>query len=118
MPSGVVQESPDRCARASHLPRLLIQKNINVSGPIPADSIFFQAFLGKYDAILSLYHDQGHIAAKTFDFYGTVSVTLGLPFIRTSVDHGTAFNIAGKGIADSRSLEEAIKVAVQLVSII
>jgi 4-hydroxythreonine-4-phosphate dehydrogenase len=96
----------------------LQRRNINVSGPIPADSIFFQAFLGKYDAVLSLYHDQGHIAAKTFDFYGTVSVTLGLPFIRTSVDHGTAFNIAGKGIADSRSLEEAIKVAVQLVSII
>ena len=95
----------------------LQRRNINVSGPIPADSIFFQAFLGKYDAVLSLYHDQGHIAAKTFDFYGTVSVTLGLPFIRTSVDHGTAFNIAGKGIADSRSMEEAIRVAVQLVSI-
>lgn len=93
-------------------------RNIKVSGPIPADSIFFQAFSGKYDAILSLYHDQGHIAAKTFDFYGTVSVTLGLPFIRTSVDHGTAFNIAGKGIADSRSLEEAIRVAVQLTSIV
>ena len=96
----------------------LQRRNINASGPIPADSIFFQAFLGKFDAILSLYHDQGHIAAKTFDFYGTVSVTLGLPFIRTSVDHGTAFNIAGKGIADSRSLEEAIKVAVQLASIV
>jgi 4-hydroxythreonine-4-phosphate dehydrogenase len=93
-------------------------RNITVSGPIPADSIFFQALSGKYDAVLSLYHDQGHIAAKSIDFYGTVSVTLGLPFIRTSVDHGTAFNITGKGIAESRSLEEAIKVAVELASII
>jgi len=61
-----------------------------------------------------LYHDQGHIAAKTADFYGTVSVTLGLPFIRTSVDHGTAYDIVGKGVANSRSLEEAIKLAAQL----
>jgi 4-hydroxythreonine-4-phosphate dehydrogenase len=95
----------------------LQSRTINVSGPIPADSIFFQAFSGQYDAILSLYHDQGHIAAKSVDFFGTVSVTLGLPFIRTSVDHGTAFNIAGKGIANTRSMEEAIKVAVQLANI-
>ena len=96
----------------------LQRRNIKVSGPIPADSIFFQAFAGKYDAVLSLYHDQGHIAAKTVDFYGTVSVTLGLPFIRTSVDHGTAFDIAGQGMANSRSMEEAIKVAIQLTSTI
>ncbi|MDQ1280149.1 MAG: 4-phospho-D-threonate 3-dehydrogenase / 4-phospho-D-erythronate 3-dehydrogenase [Thermoproteota archaeon] len=91
-------------------------KGINVIGPVPADSVFHQAFSGKYDAVLSLYHDQGHIAAKTVDFYGTVSATLGLPFIRTSVDHGTAFDIAGKGIADSKSMEEAIKAAVDLLS--
>lgn len=84
---------------------------VDVVGPVSADAVFHQAFSGKYDAVISLYHDQGHIAAKTFDFQGTVSVTLGLPFIRTSVDHGTAFDIAGKGIADSRSLEEAIRVA-------
>jgi len=72
--------------------------------------------VGRYDSVLSLYHDQGHIAAKTVDFYGTVSVTLDLPFIRTSVDHGTAYDIAGKGIANAESLVEAIKVAAELVT--
>jgi 4-hydroxythreonine-4-phosphate dehydrogenase len=91
-------------------------RGIKVYGPIPADSVFHQAVEGKYDAVLSLYHDQGHIAAKTLDFYGTVSVTLGLPFIRTSVDHGTAHEIAGRGIANPTSLNEAIKVAVDLVN--
>ena len=86
---------------------------INAVGPIAADSVFQQAFSGKYDAVLSLYHDQGHIPAKTIDFHGTVSVTLGLPFVRTSVDHGTAFDIAGKGIANSKSLEEAIRSAAE-----
>jgi len=94
----------------------LRKKGIDIYGPIPADSVFHQAVEGRYDAVLSLYHDQGHIAAKTLDFYGTVSVTLGLPFIRTSVDHGTAHDIAGKGIANPRSLEEAIKLAAQLAS--
>jgi 4-hydroxythreonine-4-phosphate dehydrogenase len=89
---------------------------IRVDGPIPADSVFHQALEGKYDAVLSLYHDQGHVAAKTLDFYGTVSVTLGLPFVRTSVDHGTAYDIAGKGIANPESLIKAIKLAVELVT--
>jgi len=93
----------------------LRKRGINVRGPIPADSVFHQAVEGRYDAVLSLYHDQGHIAAKTLDFYGTVSVTLGLPFVRTSVDHGTAHDIAGKGIANPRSLEEAIRLAAVLV---
>jgi len=88
----------------------------NVVGPVPADTVFHKALGGAYDAVLSLYHDQGHIAAKTVDFYGTVSVTFGLPFIRTSVDHGTAYDIAGKGLADSRSMEEALKLAAQLAS--
>ncbi|KYO64107.1 4-hydroxythreonine-4-phosphate dehydrogenase PdxA [Thermovenabulum gondwanense] len=87
------------------------EEGIRVEGPVPADSVFYWARLGCYDAVLSLYHDQGHIAAKTLDFERTVSVTTGLPFIRTSVDHGTAFDIAGKGIASSVSMEEAIKVA-------
>ncbi len=81
---------------------------ILVEGPIPADSVFHLAKEGKYDAVLSLYHDQGHIAAKTFDFRKTVSLTLGLPFLRTSVDHGTAFDIAGQGVADETSMVEAI----------
>ena len=95
----------------------LQRMGVNAVGPIPADSVFHKAFEGGYDAVLSLYHDQGHIAAKTADFYGTVSVTLGLPFIRTSVDHGTAYDIAGKGIANSKSLEEAIKLAAHLSKI-
>jgi 4-phospho-D-threonate 3-dehydrogenase / 4-phospho-D-erythronate 3-dehydrogenase len=86
-------------------------KGINVVGPVPADSVFYQALKGKFDAVLSLYHDQGHIATKTLDFERTISLTIGMPFLRTSVDHGTAFDIAGKGIASSVSMEEAIRLA-------
>ena len=93
----------------------LTAKGIRVVGPVPADTVFLKVLEGRYDAVLSLYHDQGHIAAKTVDFYGTVSVTLGLPFVRTSVDHGTAYDIAGKGVANPRSLEEAIELAAELV---
>lgn len=82
-----------------------------VAGPVPADSVFHQALEGRYDGVLSLYHDQGHIAAKTLDFYGTVSLTMGLKFLRTSVDHGTAFDIAGRGIADARGMTAAIRAA-------
>jgi 4-hydroxythreonine-4-phosphate dehydrogenase len=87
------------------------QKGLEVEGPIPADSVFNLTREGFFDAVLSLYHDQGHIAAKTYDFYRTVSLTMGLPFLRASVDHGTAFDIAGKGIANEVSLVEAIKTA-------
>ncbi len=83
----------------------------NVFGPIGADSVFFQAFEGRYSSVMSLYHDQGHIATKTVDFYRTISITAGMPILRTSVDHGTAFDIAGKGIATGISMEEAILVA-------
>ena len=65
---------------------------------------------GKYDAILSLYHDQGHIACKTYDFEKSVTLTFGLPFIRSSVDHGTAFDVAGKNIAQGNSMIESTKV--------
>lgn len=81
---------------------------------VPADAAFFQAREGRFDGVLSLYHDQGHVAAKTVDFFGTVSCTLGLPVIRTSVDHGTAFDIAGKGIADARGQVAALRVAAAL----
>ncbi|BDG47818.1 4-hydroxythreonine-4-phosphate dehydrogenase PdxA [Parageobacillus sp. KH3-4] len=91
--------------------QMAVEKGINAVGPVPADSVFHQALHGKYDAVLSLYHDQGHIAAKMTDFERTISITNGLPFLRTSVDHGTAFDIAGKGIAVSISMEECIKVA-------
>jgi 4-hydroxythreonine-4-phosphate dehydrogenase len=86
---------------------------IDVTGPCPADSVFHIGKSGKYDAILSLYHDQGHIACKTLDFEKSVTLTFGLPFIRSSVDHGTAFDIAGKGIADEISLIESTKVVVE-----
>ncbi|WPK12203.1 4-hydroxythreonine-4-phosphate dehydrogenase PdxA [Lysinibacillus louembei] len=92
---------------------LAVAEGIDAVGPVPADSVFFQALNGKYDAVLSLYHDQGHIAAKMTDFHRTISITNGLPFLRTSVDHGTAFDIAGKNIAESVSMEECIKVAAQ-----
>jgi 4-hydroxythreonine-4-phosphate dehydrogenase len=86
-------------------------RGVNVTGPVSADSVFAQALKGKYSAVLSLYHDQGHIAAKTVDFEKTTSMTIGMPFIRTSVDHGTAYDIAGRGIASSVSMEEAIRLA-------
>jgi 4-phospho-D-threonate 3-dehydrogenase / 4-phospho-D-erythronate 3-dehydrogenase len=88
-------------------------RGMRVSGPVPADSVFHMARIGRYDAVLSLYHDQGHIAAKMMDFEKTVSVTLGLPILRTSVDHGTAFDIAGTGKASAVSMIEAIKVAAE-----
>jgi 4-hydroxythreonine-4-phosphate dehydrogenase len=88
---------------------------IDARGPFPADSIFTRAINGEFDTVLALYHDQGHIAIKVHGFENSISVALGLPFVRTSVDHGTAFDIAGKGIADCRSMEEAIRVAAQLV---
>lgn len=89
------------------------KEGINVEGPVGADSVFNLAKNGKYTAVLSLYHDQGHIACKTLDFDRTVSLTLGLPFLRTSVDHGTAYDIAGTGKARCTSLKEAIKKAVE-----
>ncbi len=82
-----------------------------VVGPIGADSVFHQAAIGRYNSVLSLYHDQGHIAAKTLDFERTISVTNGMPILRTSVDHGTAFDIAGKGIVSEVSMMEAILLA-------
>jgi 4-hydroxythreonine-4-phosphate dehydrogenase len=79
----------------------------DVSGPVPADSVFHQGLQGRFDGVLSQFHDQGHIAAKTVDFDGTVSVTAGLPILRTSVDHGTAFDIAGTGRASHRTMASA-----------
>jgi 4-hydroxythreonine-4-phosphate dehydrogenase len=84
---------------------------INAIGPVPADSVFHLGKLGHYDAILSLYHDQGHIACKTLDFERSITITFGLPFIRSSVDHGTAFDIAGTGKAGTVSMRESTVVA-------
>jgi 4-hydroxythreonine-4-phosphate dehydrogenase len=91
-------------AEASRRGRLVV-------GPIGADSVFHQAKSGRFAAVLSLYHDQGHIACKTLDFERTVSLTLGMSFLRTSVDHGTAFDIAWKAEASAVSMVEALLAA-------
>ena len=85
---------------------------LDVHGPIPADSVFHQGLVGRFDGVLSHFHDQGHIPAKTFDFDGTISVTVGLPILRTSVDHGTAFDIAGTGKAGHGTMLSAYLAAV------
>lgn len=95
----------------------LIKKDINAAGPFPADSIFHQAASGRYDAVIAMYHDQGLAAIKTLDYKHTVNITLGIPIIRTSVDHGTAEDIAWKGIADDANLIAAIEMAVNMVKI-
>lgn len=95
------------------LPAVLKAKKngCNVSGPHSADTIFYQALKGRFDAVISMYHDQGLIPVKIKGFGRSVNITLGLPIRRTSVDHGTAFDIAGRGIADTASLFEALKFA-------
>jgi 4-phospho-D-threonate 3-dehydrogenase / 4-phospho-D-erythronate 3-dehydrogenase len=87
-------------------------RGLAVAGPVPADAVFHHGLIGRYDGVLSQYHDQGHIAAKTYDFDGTISVTVGLPVLRTSVDHGTAFDIAGTGTADHGTMRSAYLAAV------
>ncbi|MGD9564020.1 MAG: 4-hydroxythreonine-4-phosphate dehydrogenase PdxA [Pyrinomonadaceae bacterium] len=90
---------------------------IDVSGPYSPDTIFLRGYRGEFDAIVACYHDQATIAVKALSFGSSVNVTLGLPIIRTSVDHGTAFDIAGKGIADASSMKAAIRLAADLVLI-
>ena len=86
----------------------------NASGPFPADTVFMRAMRGEFDVVVACYHDQGLIPVKLAAFGKAVNVTLGLPIIRTSVDHGTAFDIAGKGVADPGSMIEAVKLAAKL----
>lgn len=86
----------------------------DVHGPLPADTLFFLAGRGDYDMVVAMYHDQGHGPIKVLGLEAGVNITVGLPVIRTSVDHGTAFDIAGKGIADERSLVEALRQAAEL----
>ena len=87
---------------------------IDAHGPLPADTAFFLAGRGDYDLIVAMYHDQGHGPVKVLGIESGVNITVGLPVIRTSVDHGTAFDIAGKGLADPRSMIEAIRQAAEL----
>ena len=84
---------------------------IDASGPWPADTLFWRAAGGEFDFVVAMYHDQGHVPVKLAGFDEGVNVTLGLPFLRTSVDHGTAFDIAGKGVARWQSMAAAIRLA-------
>jgi 4-hydroxythreonine-4-phosphate dehydrogenase len=87
---------------------------LGAAGPLPADTVFVKALRGEFDAVLAPYHDVGMTAVKVSGFGTGVNITLGLPFIRTAPDHGTAFDIAGKGIADAGSMRAALELAVQL----
>ena len=84
---------------------------MRVSGPYPGDTVFFRAKQGEFDGAVAMYHDQGHAAVKMLGIWLGVNVTLGLPIVRTSVEHGTNFDLAGTGRSDARSLIEAIKLA-------
>ncbi|KWZ85136.1 4-hydroxythreonine-4-phosphate dehydrogenase PdxA [Heyndrickxia coagulans] len=90
------------------------EEGISVFGPLPADTLFFRAVRGDFDVVVAMYHDQGHGPIKVLGLDAGVNITVGLPIIRTSVDHGTAFDIAGKGIADEKSMLEAMRQAVEL----
>ena len=89
-------------------------KGIECSGPHAADTVFLQASRGAYDLVVAMYHDQGHIPMKLLDFEGTVNISLGIPIVRTSVDHGTAFDIAGTNQADPRSMKQAMRMAARM----
>lgn len=92
------------------------KRGFHVSGPYPGDTVFFRANQGEFDATVAMFHDQGHVAAKMLGIWKGVNVTLGLPIIRTSVEHGTNFDMAGTGKSDPRSLIEAIKLASQMAT--
>ncbi len=92
------------------------EAGIDVTGPIAGDTLFSRAIAGEFDAVIAMYHDQGHIALKTIGFDRAVNITLGLPLVRTSVAHGTAYDIAWKGLAETSSLIEAVRVAAHIVS--
>ena len=94
----------------------LVAEGIDAKGPLPADSLFHRDARARYDAALCMYHDQALIPIKTLAFDHAVNVTLGLPFVRTSPDHGTAFDIAGKGVADATSLVAALRLAARLAT--
>ena len=85
-------------------------------GPFPGDTVFMRALKGEFDAVVACYHDQGLIPVKLIAFGTSVNVTLGLPIVRTSVDHGTAYDIAGQGVADPSSMIEALRLAARLAT--
>ncbi|MDN4071668.1 4-hydroxythreonine-4-phosphate dehydrogenase PdxA [Fictibacillus terranigra] len=91
-----------------------LEEGVNAVGPLPADTLFFRTVRGDFDIVVAMYHDQGHGPVKVLGLDAGVNITVGLPIIRTSVDHGTAFDIAGKGLADEKSMTEALRQAVEL----
>jgi 4-phospho-D-threonate 3-dehydrogenase / 4-phospho-D-erythronate 3-dehydrogenase len=92
------------------------RRGLNVTDPMPPDTVFLRAVKGEYDIVVAMYHDQGHIPMKLLAFDSGVNVSMGLPIIRTSVDHGTAFDIAGRGVASEQSMLAAIDVALQMAA--
>jgi 4-hydroxythreonine-4-phosphate dehydrogenase len=109
---GLFGDEEDRVLRPAVA--ALRAEGVDLSGPWPADSLFVRAVRGEFDVVLAGYHDQGLIPVKLLAFGHAVNVTLGLPFVRTSVDHGTGFDIVEKGVADGKSLVEAMRVAVEM----
>jgi 4-hydroxythreonine-4-phosphate dehydrogenase len=95
---------------------IALTEGMNVTGPLPADTVFLQAVRGRFDLVIAMYHDQGHIPMKLIDFEHTVNVSLNLPIVRTSVDHGTAYDIAGNNLADPTSMKSAMRLALKLAS--
>jgi 4-hydroxythreonine-4-phosphate dehydrogenase len=93
-----------------------VEAGIDATGPIACDTLFVRAIAGEFDVVVAMYHDQGHVALKTIGFDRAVNVTLGLPIVRTSVAHGTAYDIAWRGVAETSSLIEAVRVAARLVA--
>lgn len=112
--SGLFGDEEERIQRPALA--LLLERGIQAAGPFPADTVFTRALQGEFDAVIAPYHDVGMAAFKTAAFGQGVNVTLGLPFPRTSPDHGTALDIAGQGIADSSSMVEAIQLALRLAA--
>jgi 4-hydroxythreonine-4-phosphate dehydrogenase len=109
---GVIGREDDEVLRPAV--EAMRARGVRVDGPFPADTVFVRAVRGEFDVVIACYHDQGLIPVKLLAFGKAVNVTLGLPIVRTSVDHGTAFDIAGREIADPSSLIEAVKLAVRL----
>ncbi len=112
--NGVLGDEEDRVLGPAV--RRARKKGIAIEGPVPGDTVFVHAARGEFDCVIACYHDQGLIPVKLLSFGTAVNVTIGLPIIRTSVDHGTAFDIAGKGIADPGSMIAAVKLAAEMVA--
>src|SRR4029453_719294 len=110
---GVIGDEDDAVLRPA-VERARSQRGIDISGPWPGDTVFSRAARGEFDAVIACYHDQGLIPVKLLAFGRAVNVTLGLPIVPTSVDHGTAFDIAGRNLADPSSMIEAVLLAARL----